>query len=163
MSVLILCHGNICRSPAAKAIMAQAGFEDTISAGFKDKEGLKSPKKVRDYLNDNYGISLLDHRSQLVTEEMLRTAELILYMDGGQAVRIEAVWRRHGLDEVRGPWGNFCEPLARYLNTPGEKIGDPMFQKAGSDEFIAIMEQLVEASRNFVQQRSESPIVADVV
>lgn len=163
MTVLILCHGNICRSPVAAAVMEQAGFSDIETAGFKPEQGKKSPKKVRDYMLGNCSIDLEKHRSKAVTPEMLETAELVLYMDGGQAKRLEALWASHGLEEKRGPWVNFCEPLARYLKEPGDKIGDPMFQKGGSEEFNLIMRQLIEASRNFVDQRSQAPIVTEGV
>ncbi len=163
MSVLILCHGNICRSPMAKAIMAKAGFSDTISAGFKQDGALKTPKKVRDWVSENQGLDLRGHTSQHVTPEMLQSAELILYMDSGQRRRLEEMWKENGLEESRGPLNNFCEPLGRYLDEPKEKIGDPMFAGGIDDpRFVEIMNQLVEASQNFVKARAESPIVADV-
>lgn len=163
MTVLVLCHGNICRSPLAAAIMAKEGFEDTATAGFKPDDALKVPKKVRDWAQENLEIDLKGHSSRQVTADMLKSAELILYMDSGQRRRLENIWESAGLTEDRGPLNNFCEPLGRYLNEPQEKIGDPMFAGNKDDpRFLKIMHQLVEASKNFVKARSESPIMTDV-
>lgn len=161
MTVLILCHGNICRSPSAKVLMAKAGFEDTIAAGFKP-DGTKCPKKLREFMAEVHGIDMSNYRSRQVTPEMLKTAELILYMDGGQRSRLETMWKENGLDKSRGELDHFSEPLGRYLNVPQDRIGDPMFAGPKDDpRFIAIMDQIAEASENFVKQRSESPIVVD--
>lgn len=154
MTVLVLCHGNICRSPAATALMHQAGYTDVICAGFKPG-GARSPKKVRDYAQENWGIDLTTHRAVEVTPQHLRDAELVLYMDGGQRARLEAMWKAAGLDVERGALPEFAEPLGRYLDPPSERIGDPMFQQGGSPEFIAIMQQLEQAAKRFVDQRIE--------
>lgn len=157
MTVLVLCHGNICRSPLAVAVMRKNGLEDVQSAGFKPN-GTKSPKKMRDWAEQN-GFDLSEHRSVEVTLEMLQDAEWILFMDGGQKKRLADMWDQFGLTDKRGNVEHFSEPLARYLNTPKDKIGDPMFQSGGSPAFIEIMEQIVEASTNFVEQRAQTPIV----
>lgn len=158
MTVLIVCHGNICRSPVAASIMRQCGFNDVATAGFKP-DGAKSPKKVRDWLEQYNGDNLKEHRATQLTREAARNAELILYMDGGQKARLAEFWEASGLNEERGPMESFCEPLARYLNTPDDRIGDPMFQKGDSPEFTKIMHQLEEAATNFVKQRNAAPIV----
>ena len=152
MTVLLCCHGNICRSPLATSLMRKYGFGDVICAGFKEG-GAKSPKKVRDWALENHDIDLSSHRAVQVTIEMLQEADLILYMDGGQRARLEGMWKSGGLDLSRGPLLQFAEPLARYLTAPLDRIGDPMFQQGGSAPFCLIMNQLEEASRNFVVQR----------
>ena len=160
MTVLVLCHGSVCRSPLAVAIMKKYGLEDVRCAGFKPN-GTKSPKKVRDWAAENASVSLEDHRSVEVSREMLKDSEWILFMDSGQKKRLAELWDQYGLTESRGNVEHFSEPLGRYLNDPKEKIGDPMFQAGGSQAFVEIMEQLVEASRNFVEQRAQAPIVAE--
>lgn len=158
MTILVVCHGNICRSPVAASVMRQHGLTDVAVAGFKP-DGTRSPKKVREWLKAHNGDGLEEHRSRQLTREAARTAELILYMDGGQKARLKEFWEASGLETERGPMDSFCEPLARYLNTPSDRIGDPMFQKGDSPEFATIMAQLVEAATNFVKQRNEAPIV----
>jgi protein-tyrosine-phosphatase len=152
MTVLVVCHGNICRSPLAGAVMRRAGLTDVVTAGFKEKEGTKSPKKVRDWAMENERLDLNEHRARAVTEEMLRAAELILYMDNGQVPRLEEKWRQFGLDKEIGPIYARMRPLAAYLATPDHRIGDPMFQKPGTTEFLTIMGQLVEAGGRFAKE-----------
>lgn len=159
MTVLVVCHGNICRSPVAASIMRQLGFNDVSTAGFKP-DGTRSPKKVREWLKEHNGDDLDEHRSKLLTLEAVMGAELILFMDGGQRKRLEELWKEKDLETTRGPLDSLCEPLGRYLKQPTDRIGDPMFQKAESPEFALIMQQLVEASTNFVKQRAEAPIIA---
>lgn len=154
MTVLVTCHGAICRSPTATALMRKYGFGDVICAGFRES-GKRSPKKVRDYAKEHFDIDLEGHRSAQITPQHLAEAALILYMDGGQAARLEEMWKAAGLTETRGELKQFAEPLGRYLDVPSERIGDPMFQKGGTPEFIKIMQQLDEASKNFVAQRIE--------
>lgn len=153
MGVLVVCHGNICRSPLATAVMRRAGLTDVVTGGFKgvSHDGAKPPKKMRDWAAANESIDLSDHKSKTVTPEMLEAAELILYMDSGQAKRLEAMWAEAGLDKKRGPIYPIMRPLAAWLITPGTKIGDPNFQKPGTAEFETICSQLVEASTNFAR------------
>lgn len=151
--ILVLCHGNICRSPMAAALMGKHGLTGVGAAGFKEG-GARSPKKMREWLLENEGIDLDKHRAIQVTVDMILRAERILYMDGGQLKKLQALWKENGLEEKKGPLENFCEPLGRYLNEPQERIGDPMFAGNKDDpRFIAIMHQLIEASGNFVKQQ----------
>lgn len=152
MTVLVLCHGNICRSPLATVLMRKYGFGDVICAGFKES-GKRSPKKMRDYAKAHFDVDLEAHRSVQVTPKDLEEAELILYMDGGQRGRLEEMWKAAGLTESRGELNQFAEPLGRYLSPPQERIGDPMFQKGDSTEFAEIMTQLDKAAQRFVELR----------
>lgn len=169
MTVLVLCHGAICRSPLAGAVMRRAGLEVTV-AGLKEPEkgvGNKlPPKKMRDWAMANEGIDLSKHRSQGVTEKMLAEADIILYMDSGNMRRIEKFWMEFGLNRSRGTVYPLARPLAAFLTVPQARIGDPMFQQPGTTEFLLICSQLVEASTNFVawwrarQATSGAPVEA---
>jgi len=157
MTVLVLCHGAICRSPMAVAVMKRAGLTDVHCAGFKpaDERSKPSPKKVRDWAMENEGLDLSLHRSKSVTVDMLRRAEIILYMDSGQMGRLETLWEENGLAAELGPVYARARPLAAYLTTPLGRIGDPMFQKPETQEFMTIMGQLVEASTRFAREWQE--------
>lgn len=163
MTVLVLCHGNICRSPLAAAVMRRAGLTDVVTAGFKpstEKPKL-SPKKVRDWAMQNEGLDLSQHRSQSVTREMLVAADIVIYMDGGQEGRLTALWEEYGLAAERGPMEKYARPLGAWLVTQQSRIGDPMFQKPGTAEFLTIMGQLVEASGRFAEYwKSQAKAVA---
>src|SRR6478672_4412563 len=77
-SVLVLCHGNVCRSPFAAAVFDRLARQslgidlDVSSAGFIGP-GRQSPPEARAAaLRRSY--ELEDHRSQLATGTMLRAA-----------------------------------------------------------------------------------------
>lgn len=84
-TVLAMCHGNICRSPVAAALLARElaplGI-DVQSAGFigfnqpVPAEGLASATR--------HDVNLADHRSRLVTSRLIGGADLIVVMDSTQ-------------------------------------------------------------------------------
>jgi protein-tyrosine-phosphatase len=79
--VLVLCYGNIYRSPfAAEALRAAVPTLEVRSAGFHRKEGRPSPEAhVR--MSGAAGVDLSAHRSRAVTPEDMAWADLIVFMD----------------------------------------------------------------------------------
>ena len=97
-SVLVLCNGNIYRSPFAAAVLRRAlggesGGGDVVvdSAGFQGP-GRESPKEAVEAAARR-GIDLSGHRSQLVTPALVRAADLIVVMEAEQR---RAVCERFG-------------------------------------------------------------------
>jgi protein-tyrosine-phosphatase len=79
--VLILCYGNICRSPLAAALAAKRFPKIPFSSAGLDA---KSDRHSPDYVvstGSGYGIDLVDHRSKAVDAKMIDEAQLILVMD----------------------------------------------------------------------------------
>jgi protein-tyrosine phosphatase len=80
-SLLVLCHGNICRSPFAERVLrrhlAPAGIEVT-SVGFigpnrpPPNEALEAARR--------HGVDLSTHRSRLLTSALARDAGMIVAM-----------------------------------------------------------------------------------
>ncbi len=89
-AVLVVCHGNICRSPFAAArlagYLAPAGVH-VRSAGFIGPNRACPPEAVA--AAARRGVDLAAHRSQLLTADAARRAELIVVMDPaqGRAIR----------------------------------------------------------------------------
>lgn len=82
-SVLVVCHGNICRSPFAAALLARMLPRLRIeSAGFVGPGRPAPPEAITEAAR--YGVDLSAHRSQLITADRVRTAELIVVMDVAQ-------------------------------------------------------------------------------
>lgn len=79
--VLILCYGNICRSPLAAAFAARLMPNISIqSAGFHTKTGRRSPDFVLAAANTS-GVDLAEHQSKCVDVKMIDETDLILIMD----------------------------------------------------------------------------------
>ena len=81
-TVLVLCHGNICRSPIAAALLRRQlvplGIE-VQSAGFI---GFNRPSpSAAVTAARHYGVDLSDHHSRLLTADLAHTADLIVVMD----------------------------------------------------------------------------------
>jgi len=83
--VLILCVGNICRSPMAEAVMRQACLErgrqiEIRSAGLAAMVGYPADDKVQ-LLLARRGIDVSAHRGVQVNRDLLYWADLILVME----------------------------------------------------------------------------------
>ena len=87
-SVLVVCNGNIFRSPFAAALLARelggSGSGDVAveSAGLLGP-GRPAPREAV-LAAKRHGIDLENHRSQLVTVALARAADLIVVMEPGQ-------------------------------------------------------------------------------
>jgi protein-tyrosine phosphatase len=79
-SLLFVCHGNICRSPYAEfATRSRAPQLAIASAGFIGPDR-PSPATAQDVARGR-GVDLSSHRSKLLSNELVRAADLILVMD----------------------------------------------------------------------------------
>lgn len=88
--VLVICFGNICRSPYAAAVLSQrlpAAPGLQVSQGGFFGPNRPSPDNARTAAATR-GIDLSGHRSQLLTPGIVRAATLVLVMESSQARRI---------------------------------------------------------------------------
>jgi protein-tyrosine phosphatase len=88
-SILVVCHGNICRSPYLAAVLRRAlpGVQ-VASAGFV---GAGRPVPAHSLtVASRRGLDLTSHRSQLVTHAAIAQADLVIVMDGRQAAFLQA-------------------------------------------------------------------------
>ena len=76
--ILFICTGNTCRSPMAAAIARSCGL-DAQSAGIMASPGSPASAAAKRVAN-RHGISLADHRTQPITEDMLIQAEQVWVM-----------------------------------------------------------------------------------
>src|SRR5260370_32490721 len=84
-TVLVVCHGNICRRPLAAALLdrelAPLGI-GVPSAGFI---GFNRPAPDEAVAAARaHGVDLADHRSRLTTVDVIRAADLIVVMEPAQ-------------------------------------------------------------------------------
>ncbi len=115
--VLLVCTGNVCRSPLAEAIMrrelAEIGREDfeVTSAGTGAWEG--APASEGAYLVAlEQGLDLSAHRARLLTRELVQQADVILTMARHHRTRVEELGgdgRTYLLGEYAGRSGPEAE------------------------------------------------------
>jgi protein-tyrosine phosphatase len=87
--ILVVCEGNICRSPMAEGLLKTALAHTRVrSAGLAALSGMPAdPAAVR--LMAERGIDIRGHRALQVTRELCREAELVLVMSAEQRKRLE--------------------------------------------------------------------------
>ena len=112
------------------------------SAGFVNP-GRKAAKKMREAAAE-LGFDLSRHRSQLVTPTLLKWAEAVVYMDGGNLRRLKAM-------KFPGKFpALFC--LGHYAKPSVSRIPDPAFMKKGSSEFIGVVRLIADASQRLARE-----------
>ena len=100
-SILVLCHGNLCRSPFAAALLRQALGAHSVrveSAGFVAPNRPAPPEAVA--AAARRGVDLSDHRSRLLTPDLARSAELIVVMDPVQQREVRERFGRLARDLI---------------------------------------------------------------
>lgn len=129
--VLVVCHGNINRSPLCAAVLARHPELEVRQAALKswrrpDWRDEPASKKMRDAAIE-LGLNLERHRSTAISQELLRWAQIVIYMDGGNKARLEAM-----LDEA-GDFTTELRCLGEFADPPVGRIPDPAFIKRGPE------------------------------
>jgi protein-tyrosine phosphatase len=87
--ILVVCIGNICRSPMAEALLKQALPACTISsAGLGALVGLQADPHAQTVMRAR-GLDISEHRARQVEDRMLNEADLVFVMDQKQKQHIE--------------------------------------------------------------------------
>src|SRR3989442_12734183 len=119
--ILLVCPGNICRSPLAEALLRRALEERSVagvsvtSAGTGGWDGASASEGA--YLVGlERGLDLSGHRARLLTRELVEAADLILTMARHHRARV---------DELGGEGRVFV--LGEYAGRDGEEaeVSDP--------------------------------------
>lgn len=80
-NILVVCIGNICRSPVAEAMLKKAFPEKNIlSAGLSALVGQPADKTAIEIASEN-GLDLSKHRAQQINSYLCSQTELILVME----------------------------------------------------------------------------------
>ena len=91
-SILVVCVGNICRSPMAEYLLKQDYPQLTIeSAGISGLSGHPADDKAQ-LCMQHLGIDISGHIAKKLNAEHLKKADLILVMSKNQQAYIEQTW-----------------------------------------------------------------------
>ncbi|WP_409306253.1 protein tyrosine phosphatase [Pectobacterium sp. B1J-3] len=137
-SILVVCVGNICRSPTGERLLKQAlPAKRVASAGLGALVGKPADSTATEVAN-GHGLSLEGHQAQQLTSSLCRQYDLILVMEKGH---IDAVGRI--APEVRGKTMLF----GHWLNQ--QEIADPYRKSREAFEFV--YSQLEQSAQKWVQ------------
>ncbi|MCK9182017.1 MAG: low molecular weight phosphotyrosine protein phosphatase [Fibrobacteraceae bacterium] len=83
--ILVLCTGNICRSPTAEFLLRRAlGAEYSVMSAGLGAVVDSGPEKLALKVALEHGLDISAHRAHQVTMDMLKWADLVLVMENGQ-------------------------------------------------------------------------------
>lgn len=91
-NILVVCVGNICRSPIAAALLMERYPQKNIdSAGLSAVVGHSADAKAQEVMRVD-GLDMSDHVAKQIDEALVTTADLILTMSVNQTRWIEEQW-----------------------------------------------------------------------
>lgn len=135
-NILVVCVGNICRSPSGEYLLKSLLPNKNIaSAGIGALVGKPADKLACQIAEEN-GISLEGHKAQQLTSELCRDFDLILVMEQGHINEVTKI-----APEARGKTMLFSQWLSR--SHAKQDIPDPYHQ---SKEAFDHAYNLIEAS-----------------
>ena len=155
--ILVVCTGNICRSPMAEGLLKHALAGQTeplqslkvISAGVSTRNGEHVSENAVITLK-KAGIDISDHRSRSVTQEMLDQSVAVFGMTESHRSIIQ-------LKAVPAPKHLYL--FREFLPEPAEhEIGDPYggplkAYEASRDEMVEAIPSLIAFLKTLVRQK----------
>lgn len=91
-NILVVCVGNICRSPIAAALLIDKFPQKNIdSAGLSAVVGHSADAKAQEVMRVD-GLDMSDHVAKQIDEALVTTADLIFTMSVNQTRWIEEQW-----------------------------------------------------------------------
>lgn len=103
--ILMVCSGNINRSPAAEYLFKQKGFANVDSCGLGKTAARSLPMTKR--MKEAIGVEI-DHTSKQITQEMVDWADVIFCMGPGQVRKVNKTFHTNkatmfGVGKIEDP------------------------------------------------------------
>jgi low molecular weight protein-tyrosine phosphatase len=150
VSVLIVCTGNICRSPTGEGVLRllaqQRGLGDKVrvaSAGTHDYHVGESPDPRSQHHAANRGYDLSAQRAAQVREQDFHDFDYILAMDRGHLRMLRAIQP----EGARARVGLFLDASAKWK---GEDVPDPYY--GGTAGFEQVLDMVEEAGERWLDR-----------
>ena len=149
MRVLFVCTGNTCRSPMAEAILKEIAEERNLeievqSAGVYAADGQIASRNAIKAVDTK---EIKEHRSQRLTKELMKWADLVLVMTGSHLDIINELY-----PEAKHKTHLFLD----YTEYKEQDIADPF---GGSiEEYELVKRQLEEAVFGLLEKINEEEI-----
>ena len=139
-NILVVCIGNICRSPMAEGLLAQAVPDAQVSSvGLEAMAGLRADPIACELMAER-GLSLDKHRARQISMDACQRADLILVMDRSQRRMVEERYLF-----AAGKVFRLCE-------FSDQDVPDPY--RAGRASFERALSLIEDGSRQWVQRIS---------
>lgn len=147
MKILMVCLGNICRSPLAEGILQEKarvlGLDWSVdSAGTSGWHAGEAPDSRSVQVARQYGISISGQRSRTVHRDDFYAFDHILAMDRSNLRELQRMLP----DPALG--GKLSLYLAHWTNAPVQEVPDPYYD-GGFERVYRLLEGAAEA---FVQR-----------
>ncbi len=141
--ILMLCYGNICRSPFAElALRHRDPTLEVSSAGFHPVPGRASPAHVAHAARD-FGVELDGWSSHTLDRQQIDNADLILVMDGSNLERLAR--------EYPDAWSKSTQ--LGFFGPEGGDIEDPYeMDPAATRRVLQVLHRAVEALAERLEQ-----------
>ena len=129
--ILVLCKGNICRSPFADRYLIRAslqrGLDLKVSSAGLDAENGQTAYPLAISVSKSFGVDLNHHRTRALTKELVENADVVLVMDPAQRQQLVGRFpklrdktyllghfsREHPATEIADPYGGSVSEFAQ--------------------------------------------------
>ena len=147
MKVLMVCLGNICRSPLAEGILKhkvrERGLDwevDSSGTAAYHSGDLPDPRSIA--IAKKYGIDITDQRARKIRKEDLQNFDLILTMDASNYRNVLSLSDQAALQEKVRPIMTFSE------DGSASDVPDPYWDDDGFEQVFQMLDQATEGLIN---------------